>query len=115
MKEAKLVDLKNASIDEVITGQHILLRKKTVSDAISVYQDQNWLLPTYSNKLHSVNQSGYRKGLERKIDNFVLDCNKEKEEIITQSRTLLRKTNWVIRGKKILYPLHIIKKLLLRK
>jgi coenzyme F420 hydrogenase subunit beta len=114
MQSMQLIDLRKASLDEVISGQHILLRKKTVSDAISVYQDNNWLLPSYSNRLKSEEQYGYKKDLEYKIHNFVSDCLKEQSELVSQNMVYLKKIRLKTHVSRLLYPLYVIKHIITR-
>lgn len=85
------VMLTEAPLSEVITGQHIEKRKKTVSAAIEVYEKQKWLLPSYAEYLKKIGVSqNVIKETEEKILAFVFDSIKGKEYIIQKNCHLIR-------------------------
>ena len=112
MKCKQLIDLHKASFDEVIKGQHISLRKKTVSDALSVYIDNKWQLPSYSKQLQSPEQYGFKADIVKKIQTFVSDSEKGREELIFQNRLYLKKYRIKSRVMILLYPLQLVKRII---
>ena len=112
MENKQLVDLHKASLDEVITGQHISLRKKTVSDAVSVYKDNKWKLPSYSKRLQSDEQYGFEADIIKKIRTFVSDSKKRKEDLISQNKLYLKKYRIRTRVMILLYPLRLVKQII---
>lgn len=82
-----VADLREAPLEEVIAGQHIEKRKKDVSSAMAYYQKKGLLTPSYADVLQPSEENPQ---LSSKIDKFVIDSTKTKEEIVKQNIKYLR-------------------------
>lgn len=105
-----LIEMREAPLKEVITGQHIEKRKRDVSTVLAYYQRKKWLVPSYAAILCP---SAVNSQLVSFINKFVEDCSKSKEEIIKQNTMYLRNTAIKSNVSRILsLPKRIIKKLI---
>ena len=107
------VELQEASLEEVLKGQHIEKRRKDVSSALASYQRKGWLMPSYADQLCPSKENPSQSSL---IDTFVRDASLSKDEIIKKNRNYLR----VERIKRSLSnvlkcPFRIIKNSLIRR
>jgi coenzyme F420 hydrogenase subunit beta len=87
------VRLNKASLSEVIQGQHIEKRKRDVSVALSTYQRQGWVQPSYAERLEMAGVSG-KSRLPEMITRFVEDTCLSKEEIVRKNIKMLRWEKW---------------------
>ena len=76
-----LASLKDAPLEEVITGQHIEKRRKDVSSALAYYRNKEWLVPSYSGVFTPQKENAQISTL---IDRFVEDSLKTKEGLIEE-------------------------------
>lgn len=109
MHDNQYVNLNEAPLSEVITGQHIEKRKKDVSAALIYYKEKGWLTPSYSDKLGPSTENAQ---LSKLIEKFVKDTNLHKNEIIELNNKLLREAKIESEIKKVLYlPILILSKI----
>ena len=109
MQSKNIITMNPAPLSEVITGQHIELRKDTVASAMSFYQERGWLTPSYANKLCKIAQATHKPEMKAKILSFISDTALKKQEIISKNRKYLAKEAISRRFRKYLKPLQLIK------
>ena len=101
------ISYNHASLEEVINGQHIEDRKKTVSSAIKIYKKNKWEVPQYAEKLIT---DANINGLEKKISQFLKESKLSKDEIIDKNikrlKVLQLKTHLL---ECLLFPIRLIK------
>lgn len=83
----QIIELKDAPLEEVLTGQYIEKRKKDVSSSLAYYQKKEWLVPSYAVLLKPSTENPRLFSL---INTFIEDSSKTKEEIIKQNTIYLR-------------------------
>lgn len=91
MQNKKVIAINPAPLSEVITGQHIELRKDTVASTISIYQEQGWLTPGYAERLCNTTQPTKKAEMMVQILSFINDIALTKQEIIAKNRKYLAK------------------------
>ena len=103
------VNLKEAPLEEVVTGQHIEKRRKDVSSALAYYQKNKFLMPNYATILNPTEENHKLSSL---ICKFSTDSSKTKEENVKQNKIYLRNTAIKLFVYKILgRPIKIIRKM----
>ena len=85
--------LGKASLSEVIQGQHIEKRKRDVSVALSTYQRQGWVQPSYAERLEMTSVYGNSR-IPEMITRFVEDARLTKDEIVRKNIKMLRWEKW---------------------
>ena len=90
MMVKRMATLSNAPMEEVIRGQQLETRKKTVSAALATYQSHKWLQPSYSQKLINKSEDA---GITSLIEEFVNDESLSKNRIIKKMLRFLVKNN----------------------
>lgn len=112
MQSKNFVTMNPAPLSEVITGQHIELRKDTVASALSLYQERGWLTPSYADRLCRTSQATHQAEMKSKILSFISDMALTKQEIISKNRNHLKKEETSREGRKYLKPFYFIKRII---
>ncbi len=113
MAKNNIAELQDATLEEVLNGQHIEKRKKDVSSALAFFQNRGWLVPSYSSVLNPTEEDSLLSTL---INKFVDDSSRTKEGIIKQNALYLRNTAMKSSVHRILsIPVSIIRKIINKK
>ena len=112
MKSKSIIVMNPAPLSEVITGQHIELRKDTVASAICIYKEQGWLTPSYADKLSKIARVTHKPEMKAKILSFISNTALTKQEIVSKNIKYLKKEATSRRFRKYMKPLQLVKRII---